>query len=213
MIAGRIPGRTDNEIKNFWNTHLSKKLINKGIDPRTHKPFDIANPKPNSNEHPSWSVLPHNPNPNPNHHSCFEERSESRKHECNSQTPPAEDIDDRRGNARVNSSEGLKEKSDHDDQNQENINEIDPMNINSCNEDAIFSSFLDSLIDENNEFANQVQMLQSNVVVDDHDQPAVLPFSSTSTVWDDELAYAMETLSHAEENMAIVFDNHPLVSS
>ncbi|XP_062076534.1 transcription factor MYB60-like [Humulus lupulus] len=40
LIAGRIPGRTDNEIKNYWNTHLSKKLINQGIDPRTHKPFN-----------------------------------------------------------------------------------------------------------------------------------------------------------------------------
>ncbi|CAM8887155.1 unnamed protein product [Rhodiola kirilowii] len=25
LIAGRIPGRTDNEIKNYWNTNLSKK--------------------------------------------------------------------------------------------------------------------------------------------------------------------------------------------
>ncbi|RXH85351.1 hypothetical protein DVH24_042119 [Malus domestica] len=39
-IAGRIPGRTDNEIKNYWNTHLSKKLISQGIDPRTHKPLN-----------------------------------------------------------------------------------------------------------------------------------------------------------------------------
>ncbi|XP_010542466.1 PREDICTED: transcription repressor MYB5 [Tarenaya hassleriana] len=42
LIAGRIPGRTDNEIKNYWNTHLSKKLIRRGIDPRTHKPLDAA---------------------------------------------------------------------------------------------------------------------------------------------------------------------------
>ncbi|XP_040375830.1 transcription repressor MYB5-like [Oryza brachyantha] len=39
LIAGRLPGRTDNEIKNYWNTHLSRKLIAQGIDPRTHKPL------------------------------------------------------------------------------------------------------------------------------------------------------------------------------
>ncbi|OAY68538.1 Transcription factor MYB39 [Ananas comosus] len=37
-IAARLPGRTDNEIKNFWNTHMRKKLLNIGIDPVTHKP-------------------------------------------------------------------------------------------------------------------------------------------------------------------------------
>ncbi|XP_021715026.1 transcription repressor MYB6-like [Chenopodium quinoa] len=26
LIAGRLPGRTDNEIKNYWNTSLSKRL-------------------------------------------------------------------------------------------------------------------------------------------------------------------------------------------
>ncbi|XWS70726.1 hypothetical protein CRYUN_Cryun03dG0072300 [Craigia yunnanensis] len=27
LIAGRLPGRTDNEVKNYWNTHLNKKSI------------------------------------------------------------------------------------------------------------------------------------------------------------------------------------------
>ncbi|KAL2524916.1 Transcription repressor MYB5 [Abeliophyllum distichum] len=38
LIAGRLPGRTDNEIKNHWNTHLLKKLKNSGIEPKIHKP-------------------------------------------------------------------------------------------------------------------------------------------------------------------------------
>ncbi|KAG7546699.1 Myb domain [Arabidopsis suecica] len=37
-IAARLPGRTDNEIKNFWNTHIRKKLLRMGIDPVTHSP-------------------------------------------------------------------------------------------------------------------------------------------------------------------------------
>nr|KYP64347.1 Transcription factor MYB39 [Cajanus cajan] len=32
-IATHLPKRTDNEIKNYWNTHLKKRLTKMGIDP------------------------------------------------------------------------------------------------------------------------------------------------------------------------------------
>ncbi|KAL4298052.1 hypothetical protein GQ457_12G006030 [Hibiscus cannabinus] len=39
LIAQQLPGRTDNDVKNYWNTKLKKKLSEMGIDPVTHKPF------------------------------------------------------------------------------------------------------------------------------------------------------------------------------
>ncbi|KAL8527392.1 hypothetical protein ACS0TY_005306 [Phlomoides rotata] len=51
VIAAQLPGRTDNDVKNHWNTKLKKKLSGMGIDPVTHKPFshlisEIANLPP-----------------------------------------------------------------------------------------------------------------------------------------------------------------------
>lgn len=43
LIAGRVPGRTDNQVKNHWNTHLCKKL---GLNKHSAKLRDKAPSKP-----------------------------------------------------------------------------------------------------------------------------------------------------------------------
>ncbi|XP_044465614.1 myb-related protein 315-like [Mangifera indica] len=44
-IASHFPGRTDNEIKNHWNTRIKKRLKLLGVDPVTHKPIDKTEEK------------------------------------------------------------------------------------------------------------------------------------------------------------------------
>ncbi|KAM7512550.1 hypothetical protein LguiB_011425 [Lonicera macranthoides] len=40
-IASHFPGRTDNEIKNHWNTRIKKRLKLLGVDPATQKPIEL----------------------------------------------------------------------------------------------------------------------------------------------------------------------------
>ncbi|XP_076945278.1 myb-related protein 308-like [Bidens hawaiensis] len=65
LIAGRLPGRTDNEIKNYWNTHIRRKLLNRGIDPATHQSI-TDNDNHQINNIPATASAPyHNINSSP----------------------------------------------------------------------------------------------------------------------------------------------------
>lgn len=54
-IVSHLPGRTDNEIKNLWHTHIKKKLIKMGIDPLTHRPIHAEPPTDNHQDHDGCS--------------------------------------------------------------------------------------------------------------------------------------------------------------
>ncbi|KAB2048495.1 hypothetical protein ERO13_A13G102300v2 [Gossypium hirsutum] len=55
LIAGRLPGRTANDVKNYWNCHLSKKLTYapQSEDDQTAAATTTASMKPRSPAHVS----------------------------------------------------------------------------------------------------------------------------------------------------------------
>ncbi|KAL9261842.1 Transcription repressor MYB4-like protein [Drosera capensis] len=66
LIAGRLPGRTNNEVKNYWNSCLRKKLISSGIDPSNHRLNQTIPRSQTSNamntimkENPTRSIVTH----------------------------------------------------------------------------------------------------------------------------------------------------------
>ena len=46
LIAGRLPGRTSNDVKNYWNTHLSKKFFGKAVKDVADKTAKVTVIKP-----------------------------------------------------------------------------------------------------------------------------------------------------------------------
>ncbi|KAF8098680.1 hypothetical protein N665_0261s0045 [Sinapis alba] len=43
LIAGRLPGRTDNEVRIHWEAYLKNKLMKMGIDPTNHRLYHHTN--------------------------------------------------------------------------------------------------------------------------------------------------------------------------
>jgi myb proto-oncogene protein len=88
-IAARLPGRTDNEIKNHWNTHIRKKLKKMGIDPVTHQPVAPCATRPDD---PLENLLP-----DPDHAHCDEPPKPSSQEPAGSGADEDEDAEPKQG--------------------------------------------------------------------------------------------------------------------
>ncbi|KAK9123344.1 hypothetical protein Sjap_012946 [Stephania japonica] len=197
LIAGRIPGRTDNEIKNYWNTHLSKKLISQGVDPRTHRPLSAT-----SNPNPSSTSRPPKSNTNPNFsHSGLKEISKAINND--------QDYRPTRNSVKTStmnfSDEGdlgvVAVRLDQSDNNrgtyneQENNSDVNSVNFvhysGNCDGgtggEDVFCSYLDPWIEED-VFANQLhqqQQQQFNGIAHTDLDPLVLPSQfGCGTMWE-----------------------------
>ncbi|XP_059646457.1 transcription repressor MYB5-like [Cornus florida] len=208
LIAGRIPGRTDNEIKNYWNTHLSKKLIRQGIDPRTHKPLKLY-PNLNSSRNVDSTSPNLNPTPNPNPNSLGLEQIRG----CNQSTTnriaatsAATNLDHHQNRPVVNDDNDQKRQNYvglmMESQNNHGNYSNNGQDIGYCNDDP-FSSFLNSLINED-VFANQ-QL--SNLIAPSSSQPVVssMPTFNYGNVWEGGLTSTMAALSTDDQKG---FNNH-----
>ncbi|XVE62565.1 hypothetical protein DITRI_Ditri06bG0128200 [Diplodiscus trichospermus] len=201
LIAGRIPGRTDNEIKNYWNTHLSKKLISQGIDPRTHKPLNlISHGSSQANHDP---VLKSNPNPQNSNSSELGEKpiiitgnntnqdSTPTNLESHQQCQHQQVVDNSMANWHDSDSATLPVGQRSSLGNGGDY-------IENCNEDML-SSFLDSLINDNL-FVNQQQP---------NDAVASAQNFSYGNIWEAEIMSSMIAFGN-EQNSANNHQEHQL---
>ncbi|AES99320.2 R2R3-myb transcription factor [Medicago truncatula] len=72
LIAARLPGRTANDVKNYWHTHLRKKMVSRTLEEKKEKPketmkvHEIIKPKPRTfSTHPPSLNWKHNINVTP----------------------------------------------------------------------------------------------------------------------------------------------------
>ncbi|XP_058744800.1 transcription factor MYB1-like [Vicia villosa] len=63
LIAARLPGRTSNDVKNYWHTHLRKKMISRKLEENkakekpkeTMKAHEVIKPQPRTfSSHSPW---------------------------------------------------------------------------------------------------------------------------------------------------------------
>ncbi|EOY10752.1 Myb domain protein 113, putative [Theobroma cacao] len=77
LIAGRLPGRTANDVKNYWNCHLSKKLnIGQETEEKENAINAVIRPQPGGNA-TTGSVKPRSQDIVPNSQLTIEESSMS----------------------------------------------------------------------------------------------------------------------------------------
>lgn len=148
MIAGRLPGRTDNEIKNYWNTSLRKKLISQGIDPRTHKPLIFNQVL----HHDQLASSTSNPNPPPLE-TVEEAGVVSSTHQATTNST---------ANYNIPTDDGFAMGSPLPSSPGHGYNCVEDY-VHNCDKDT-FSSFLDSLINDS-DFMNHIdeQQQQSSI--------------------------------------------------
>ncbi|KAL3565093.1 hypothetical protein D5086_033139 [Populus alba] len=192
MIAGRIPGRTDNEIKNYWNTCLSKKLISQGIDPRTHKPLK---PNPDSSEIANVPVQNSNPKSSPVDENGRVYRTVATRVSENFTVP---NLDQSPNQAAADATENWPNR---DGFNMGSIQsgygrKNDDAFIEDIGNEDTFSSFLDSLLNENVFVYQQRQQLQHQNMLGPSSKLAVSSSQllSHANIWEAEVSPPMAAL-------------------